>query len=72
MHGVQKDITLDAEIGSAIQDPFGLTRRAASATASLNRKDWGLNWKQVLEAGSLLVSENVQLTIDVQATQAEG
>lgn len=69
MHGVSRDVTLDAEIGNAIQDPFGLTRRAATATVTINRKDWGLTWNQILEAGALLVAENVTLTIDVQATE---
>lgn len=68
MHGVTKTVTLDAEAGPAIKDPWGLTRRSATVTGKLNRKEWGLTWNQVIEAGALLVSEEVKLSIDVQAT----
>jgi polyisoprenoid-binding protein YceI len=69
MHGVTKPVVLDAEIGAPITDPWGLQRRAATASAKLNRKDWGLTWNQIIEAGALLVSEDVKLSIDVQVTQ---
>lgn len=71
MHGVTRPVVLDAEIGEPIRDPFGLTRRAASASTRINRKEWGLSWNQVLEAGSLLVSEEVKIELDVQATQQD-
>ncbi len=69
MNGVTKTVVLDAEIGDPITDPWGLQRRAATASAKLNRKEWGLTWNQILEAGALLVAEDVKLSIDVQATQ---
>ena len=68
MHGVTKSVELDAEIGSVINDPFGLRRRAATASGALNRKAYGLHWNQILEAGALLVSEEVKLSLDVQVT----
>jgi polyisoprenoid-binding protein YceI len=71
MHGVTKPIVLEAEIGQPIRDPFGLTRRAATATGKIHRKDWGLTWNQILEAGSLLVSEDVRITLDVQVTRQD-
>ncbi len=69
MHGVTKPVVLDAEIGDPITDPWGQQRRAATASAKLNRKEWGLTWNQILEAGALLVAEDVKLSIDVQVTQ---
>ena len=69
MKGVARPVVLDAEIGEPIRDPFGLTRRAATASAKINRKDWGLTWNQILEAGALLVAEDVKLSLDVQVTQ---
>lgn len=71
MHGVRNEVVLDAEIGEPIRDPFGLVRRAASASAKIDRKAWDLSWNQVLEAGALLVSEEVRITLDVQATQQD-
>lgn len=69
MNGVTRPVVLDAEIGAPITDPWGLKRRAATASAKINRKEWNLTWNQILEAGSLLVSEEVKLSIDVQVTQ---
>ncbi len=69
MHGVTKPVVLDVEIGEPITDPWGLQRRAAMASGKINRKDWDLTWNKILEAGALLVSEDVKLSIDVQVTQ---
>jgi polyisoprenoid-binding protein YceI len=68
MHGVTRSVTLSAEIGDAITDPWGMKRRAATATGVINRKEYGLTWNQILEAGSLLVGEEVKLSFEVQAT----
>ena len=57
MHGVTNPVTFNMDGVQPITDPYGLQRAAAEGTAELNRKDWGLTWNQVLEAGSLLVSE---------------
>lgn len=70
MRGVTRSVELDAEIGAPITDPFGLRRRAATASGVINRKDFGLTWNQVLEAGALLVGEEVKLSLDVQVTAA--
>lgn len=69
MRGVTRPVVLDAEIGDPIRDPWGLTRRAATASATIQRKAWGLTWNQILEAGALLVAEDVRISLDVQVTQ---
>lgn len=66
MRGVTKPVTLEAEFTGFMTDPWGNPRAAAEATGKLKRTDFGLNWNQVLEAGGLLVSEEVKLTIAVQ------
>ncbi|MBW6455248.1 MAG: YceI family protein [Trueperaceae bacterium] len=71
MHGVTRPITLEAEIGDPIRDPWGQARRAAVVGGKLNRKDFGLAWNQILEAGALLVGEEVRLSFDVEATSSE-
>lgn len=68
MHGVTKPVVLEAEVSEPITDPFGQRRVAATASGRINRKDWGLAWNSLLETGALLVSEEVTLQIDVQAT----
>ena len=68
MHGVTKPVTFDVEGADPITDPYGLKRAAASGTAELSRKDWGLTWNQILEAGSVMVSEKVKLSFEVEIT----
>jgi polyisoprenoid-binding protein YceI len=71
MHGVTKEITLDVEdLSKPGKDPWGNTRIGTSAKAKLNRKDWGLNWNAALEAGGVLVGEQVKISIDVSLVAA--
>ncbi len=68
MHGVTKPVVLEAEIAAPITDPFGQRRVAATVSGRINRKDWGLTWNSLLETGAFLVSEDVTLQFEVQAT----
>ena len=67
---VTKPIVLEAEYAGQVKDPWGNQRRAFSATASLDRRDFGLKWNQALEAGGVLVGERVEIEIEVQAVKA--
>ena len=69
MHGVTKSVALSAEFLGAGKDPWGGTRVAFEAQTKVNRKDFGLNWNVALEAGGWLVSEDVQIVLEIQATQ---
>jgi polyisoprenoid-binding protein YceI len=71
MQGVTRSVSLSAEVGEPIRDPWGQLRRAAVVGGKLNRKDFGLVWNQILEAGALLVGEEVRLSFDVQVTTRE-
>ena len=66
MHGVSKPVTFEVEAADPITDPYGLQRAAAAGTAELNRKEWGLTWNQLLETGSLMVSEKVKLSFETE------
>lgn len=66
MRGVTKPVTLSVEFNGIMNDPWGNTKSGFSASAKLNRTDWGLTWNSVLETGGVLVSEEVVLSIDVQ------
>jgi polyisoprenoid-binding protein YceI len=71
MHGVTGPVTLEVDGPSAEQkDPWGNQRAGASATAKLNRKDWGLHWNGALEAGGVLVGEQVKLEIEISMIAA--
>jgi polyisoprenoid-binding protein YceI len=67
MHGVTKTIELAGEYLGEGGDPWGGTRVAFEARTKVNRKEYGLNWNVALEAGGFLVSEDVELVLEVQA-----
>ena len=65
--GTTKKITLEVEGPTAeIKDPWGNMKIGASGTTKINRKDFGLTWNAALEAGGLLVGEDVSITLEVQ------
>lgn len=61
-----REVALDAEFSGVMKDPWGNQRAAFSATGSLNRKDFGLNWNMALEAGGWLVGDTVKISIDAE------
>lgn len=71
VHGVTREVPLDVEILGRGKDPWGKQRTGFSATASIDRKEFGLKWNQVLEAGGVLVGERIDVEIEVQAVLAE-
>ncbi len=71
MHGASHPVSFDVDVQEPINDLFGNVRAAAEGSGKLNRKDWGLTWNQVLEAGAMLVGEDVRFTLDVQAIAAD-
>lgn len=67
MHGVTKPVVLDvAALTPEIKDPYGNTKVGTTATTKLNRKDWGLTWNKALEAGGVVVGDEVQITLDLE------
>lgn len=71
IHGVTREVALDVEGPTEeAKDPWGKQRIGASATATLNRKDFGLVWNAALETGGVLVGDEVKITIDIEAVRA--
>ena len=66
MNGITKEVKLDAEWGGVMKDPNGNTKAGVSIHGKVNRKDWGLNWNTALEAGGVLVSDEVRIACEVQ------
>jgi polyisoprenoid-binding protein YceI len=67
---VTREVTLDAELEGRGKDPWGNERVAFSAKTAIDRKDFGLGWNQVLEAGGVLVGDRVDIELDVQVVKA--
>lgn len=68
--GITKPVTLTGEIGGPAKDPWGNEKVSAVLETKISRKDFGLTWNVALEAGGVLVSDDVKLHIDVQAAPA--
>jgi polyisoprenoid-binding protein YceI len=67
IRGVTREVSLDAELEGQGIDPWGGKRVGFTATTTINRKDFGLNWNQALEAGGVLVSDQVKIGLEIQA-----
>lgn len=63
---VTKVITLKAIHGGTVEDPYGQTKAGFEVTGSINRKEFGLKWSAVTEAGSVVVGDEVRLILNVQ------
>ncbi|GFO61038.1 polyisoprenoid-binding protein [Geomonas silvestris] len=67
LHGQTKEVVLVVEGPSKeSKDPWGNLRRGASATAHINRRDFGLVWNKTLETGGVLVGDEIAITLDVE------
>ncbi|MGF1508351.1 MAG: YceI family protein [Myxococcota bacterium] len=67
LHGVTKKVTFDVEGPTQqITDPWGNYRRGFSATAKIDRRDFGLTWSKTLETGGLVVGNDVWITIEAE------
>ncbi len=66
IRGVSKPVVLDVEYAGQAKSPWGQVSAGFSASASVNRKDWGLNWNQALETGGVLVGDKIQLEIELE------
>jgi polyisoprenoid-binding protein YceI len=70
MHGVTRELALPATVKGPIKDPWGNSRIGLQARAKLNRKDYGLKYNQALETGGLVVADEVELDLNVEAVKA--
>ena len=69
LHGVKREVVLEAEFSGTGKDPWGNERAGFAAKASLDRRDFGLTWNAALEAGGVLVGEKVEITIELEAVK---
>lgn len=67
--GVTRDVTLDVEVLGQAKDPWGNERAAFSATTSIDRREFGLTWNQVLETGGVMVGDRIDIAIDIEAVR---
>lgn len=66
MHGVSKEVTLPVTYLGSAKDPWGNQRASFELNTKLNRKDYGIDWNKTLDSGGLMLSEDVDVTIDLE------
>ena len=70
IHGVTKEVVLDVEGPTPeVKDPWGNIKIGATATTKVNRKDFGLGWNVALEAGGVLVGDEVAIQLELEMTR---
>lgn len=67
---ITRPVTLVVEEGGRVKDPWGGTRAGFSATTSIDRKSFGLNWNALLEAGGVVVGDKISIAIEIEAVAA--
>jgi polyisoprenoid-binding protein YceI len=66
LRGVTLPVTLKGELGGVMDDPYGNVRAGATATAKINRQDFGVSWNAALEAGGFTLGDDVTITLELQ------
>ncbi|MGW4566356.1 YceI family protein [Streptomyces sp. NPDC004561] len=67
--GVTHPVTLDVDYLGYARDPWGGDRTVFSAAGRINREDWGLSWNMALETGGILVSKEIELSLEIEAVR---
>ena len=66
LRGVTKEVVLKGEFGGIVTDGYGQTKAGATATAKINRHDFGVSWNAALEAGGFTLGDDVTLNFELQ------
>jgi polyisoprenoid-binding protein YceI len=66
IRGTTKTVQLEGEFGGIVKDPWGNTKAGFELTGKINRKEFGLHWNAVTEAGGVVVSDEIKLMMNVE------
>lgn len=66
MHGVTREITLDAKYGGTIKDPWGNTKAGFKITGTINRILWGLKYNSTMDTGGLMIGEEIEIVCNIE------
>jgi polyisoprenoid-binding protein YceI len=71
MRGVTKQVTLPVAFLGFVRDPWGNDKAGFSLTTTVNRKDYGINWNKALDNGGVLLGDDVDISINLEAQKAK-
>lgn len=64
--GTTKEVVMDVDYNGTVQDPYGQTKAGFEATAKISRKEFGLTWNALTEAGNVVVGDEITIAIQAQ------
>jgi polyisoprenoid-binding protein YceI len=69
MHGTARELTIPVDFGGTVTDQRGTEKAGFSLTTKLNRKDYGIVWNQTLDSGGMMLGDEVEITINIEANK---
>ena len=66
IRGITKPVSIDVEYGGTVVDPYGQIKSGFTVSGQISRKEFGLTWDTVTEAGAVVVSDDIRLLAEVQ------
>ena len=64
--GIKQNVKLDVEYGGIVKDPWGNDRAGFTVTGAINRADWGLVWNTNLEAGGIMIGDQINISCEIE------
>jgi polyisoprenoid-binding protein YceI len=71
MHGITHPVTFDVEALGEMDDPWGNHRAGFTAKAVVNRKDYSISWNKVLDKGGVMIGDDVEINLNIEATETK-
>jgi polyisoprenoid-binding protein YceI len=68
--GITKPITLNVEFGGIVVDPYGQIKSGFTVTGKISRKEFGLTWSAVTEAGNVVAGDEIKINAEIQLVKA--
>ncbi len=69
--GTTKPVTLNVDFGGTVVDPYGQTKAGFTVTGKISRKEFGLTWNAVTEAGNVVVSDDIKINAEIQLVKQQ-
>jgi len=69
MHGTPKELTIPVDFGGTVTDQRGTEKAGFSLSTKLNRKDYGIVWNQTLDSGGMMLGDDVEITVNIEANK---
>ena len=68
--GITKNVKLNVQLGGIVNDPWGNEKAGFTVTGKINRSDWGLTWNTALEAGGIMISDEISISCELELTNS--